>query len=339
MKPKQSNLTPPEMGKLWAMYVGNTLGVCTLSFFYQHVEDKDIKKVLEQAIALSKEFIQETKQVFTQENFPVPVGFTKDDVNLEAPRLFQDEFYLYYLQYMGKAGLSVYSVAIPLVTRKDIRTFFMNALQKTADLMSNVNDLLRSKGKLTNPPSMPIPEQVDFVDHQTFLHGFLGKERPLHGLEVAHLNGCINNDITSKALIIGLSQGAKNEKVRKYLERGENLNQKHIELMSKKLNGSHVPAPSLLDHLVTTSTTPTFSNKLIMYHKIDMFSMKIREYANGASLNGRSDVGMLFAKQQLDVALYVEDGANLMINNGWMEQLPLVVDRKNLSTNEWGGKG
>ncbi|WP_244873064.1 DUF3231 family protein [Paenibacillus albilobatus] len=63
---------------------------------------------------------------------------------------------------------------------------------------------------------------------------------------------------------------------------------------------------------------------------IDMFSMKVREYANGASLSGRKDVGALFAKCQLDVSLYVEDGANIMIDRGWMEQPPEAVDRDNL---------
>jgi hypothetical protein len=328
----KSNLTPPEMGKLWATYVGNTMGICTLSYYLKHVDDEDIKNALELALSLSEEFIQDIKQIFIQENFPIPIGFTDEDVNLEAPRLFHDEFYLHYLQYLTKAGMSIYSVAIPLVTRKDISNFFMKALSKTAKLTSDVNDVLISKGKLMNAPQMPIPKQVDFVDNQSFLNDFFGNDRPLHGLEVAHLYGCINNDLTSKALILGFSQGAKHEKVKKYLERGKNINQKHIEIISKKLNSSNIPSPSLLDHLVTTSTTPTFSEKLMVFHKIDMFSMKIREYANGASLNGRKDIGVLFAKCQLDVSLYVEDGANILIDHGWMEQPPLVVDRDNLST-------
>jgi hypothetical protein len=35
------------------------------------------------------------------------------------------------------------------------------------------------------------------------------------------------------------------------------------------------------------------SDKLMIYHKVDMFSMKIREYANGASFNGRKDIGAM----------------------------------------------
>ncbi|MFD2656413.1 DUF3231 family protein [Gracilibacillus thailandensis] len=334
METDKSQLTAAEMGKLWAVYNGNTMGKCVLSYYLKHVGDVDIKKVLEQALNLSHSLNQDIKQIFNQANFPIPVGFTDDDVNLGAPRLFYDEFYLHYLKYLGKAGMSIYSAAIPLVTRKDVRKFFLNALSETAQLMAAVDDVLIVKGELMNSPTIPVPEKVDFIKKQHFLNGFLGDVRPLHGLEIAHLYGNINNDITSKALIIGFSQGARNEKVRTYLERGKNINQKHIEMFSSKLHKDNVPAPSLIDHLVTTSITPAFSDKLMVYHKIDMFSMKIREYANGASLNGRRDIGTLYGRCLMDVSLYVEDGANIMIDNGWMEQPPEAVDREDLSSKE-----
>ncbi|MGV3489185.1 MAG: DUF3231 family protein [Tuberibacillus sp.] len=326
-----NHLTPTEMGKLWASYVGNTMGEVVLKYYLKHTDDKEVHKILEFALDLSETFVKDIKAIFKKDQFPIPEGFTEKDVNSDAPRLFHDEFYLYYLQYLGKGGMSIYSVAIPLVTREDVRDFFIRCLQGTTKLMSDVNQVMNKKGLLMNPPPMPAPKKIDHVTRQDFLSGYFGDVRPLTGLEVAHLYGNINNDVTSKALIIGFSQVAQRETIRKYLIRGKNINQKHIEKMTDKLQKSNVPAPSLLDHLVTTSTTPTFSDKLIMFHKIDMFSMKMREYANGASLTGRHDIGALYAKCFLDVSLYVEDGANIMIDYGWMEQPPLVVDRNDLS--------
>jgi len=332
---KHSHLTAAEMGKLWASYVGNTMGKCVLNYYLKHVDDPDIKHVLEFALKLDEAILQNIKVLFEQGDFPIPIGFTDEDVNLDAPRLFQDEFYLHYLQYLGKAGLSIYSVAIPLVTKKSVRDFFMNAMYDTGKLLADVNEVLNSKGHLENPPLIPNPEGIDIVDNQNYLKGFFGHERPLHGLEIAHLFGNINNDVTSKALIIGFAQGAQNKKVRKYLERGKNINDKHIEMLSKKLSEDGLPSPNLLDHLVTTSTNPPFSDKLMVFHKIDMFSMKIREYANGASLNGRKDIGALYARCLLDVSLYVEDGANIMIEHKWMEQPPETPNRNQLIN---GGK-
>lgn len=327
---RSDNLTSAEMGKLWAAYSGNSLGKCVLSYYLKHVDDKDIKDILVYALSLAESFMEDIRQIFIKDNFPVPVGFGSKDVNLNAPRLFYDEFYLHYLQYLGKAGMSIYSVAIPLVTRKDVRDFFELSLNHTVKLMNDVNDLLKIKGSLFNPPPAPPPAEVDFVDHQSFLNGFFGDIRSLHGLEVAHLYGNLNNDITSKALIVGFCQVAKQKEVIKYLERGNKINFNHIKMMSEKLIRDNLPAPSLIDYLVTSSTESPFSDKLMVFHKIDMFSMKMREYANGASLNGRRDIGALYAKCFMDVSFYVEDGANIMIKHKWMEQPPLTVDRKQL---------
>lgn len=329
MNRKKSNekLSSAEMGKLWATYVGNTMGQCVLSYYLNHVDNQDIKNILIQAKRLAYDFNEDIKLIFQNANFPLPVGFTEDDVDVNAPRLFYDDFYLYYLHYLGKAGMSIYNAAISLVSRDDIVQFFNKTLNDTINLMINVHNIMKSKGIVVSAPPMPAPDGVDFVNRQSFLHGYIGEVRPLHGLEVAHLYGNLSNDITSKALIIGFQQTAQHAKVKKYLERGEKINHKHITLISNKLINDHLPAPSIIDHLVTSSTTPVFSDKLMTFHKIDMFSMKIREYANGASLNGRKDVGAMYAKLLLDVSLYVEDGANIMIDHGWMEQPPLVIDR------------
>lgn len=328
---KDIQLTSAEMGKLWTTYIGNTMGKCVIRYYLKHVEDTDIKMVLEYALGLCNSFNQTIESIFVQSNFPIPIGMTDDDVNLDAPRLFYDDFYLFYLQYVGKAGVSIYSAAISIVTRKDIRDFYVNCLNNTVKLITLVNDALQSRGLLKNSPITSPPGKVDFVQKQDFLNGFFGELRPLHGLEVAHLFDSLNNDITSKAIILGFSQVARSEKVKKFLLRGRDINQKHIEIMSHKLINGNLPAPSILDHLVSTSTTPPFSDKLMVYHKLDMFSMKIREYANGASLNGRRDLGAMYAKCLLDVSLYIEDGANITIENGWMEEPPKVVNRDKLS--------
>jgi hypothetical protein len=325
-------LTSAELGKLWATYMGNTMGQKVILFFLQHVEDPSIKKVLDDAYLLSEEFIQTIKEIFMQENYPIPIGFTEEDVNLDAPRLFLDEYYLHYLRYAGKAGVSIYSAAIPIMTRMDIREFFTHCLTSTMKLLSEVTNVLLEKGYLVKPPPIPTPEKVDFVKKQNYLNGFFGNIRPLHGLEIAHLYDVIENNTASKALLIGFSQGAKHEKVREFLIRGKELTHKHIELCSQQLIKDNLPAPMILDHLVTASTFPPFSDKLMVFHKIDMFSMKIRSYANALSLNGRRDLGLMYGKFLLDIGLYVEDGAQIMIDQGWMEQPPEAVDRDFLTS-------
>ncbi|MHA7746570.1 MULTISPECIES: DUF3231 family protein [Paenibacillus] len=64
--------------------------------------------------------------------------------------------------------------------------------------------------------------------------------------------------------------------------------QKHIELLTEKLSQDGLPSPTLKDHLVTSSAISPFSDKFMVFHKVDMFNVKIREYANGLSLKRKN---------------------------------------------------
>lgn len=222
-------LTSAEMGKLWATYMGNSMSKCILKYYLQHVEDSDIKTLLENALKLSVEFLNTAEGIFKKESFPIPKGFSEEeDLNVGAPRLFQDEYYVHYLKYVAKAGMSIYNVAVPLVYRKDIEEFFIYCMDSTMALMKQIKDILMNKGLTTKPPIIPVPDKVEFV-HQDFLNGFFGDVRPLHALEIAHLYDNIENNVTSKALIMAFSQVVKSEKIRDLFISGKNFTHKHIE--------------------------------------------------------------------------------------------------------------
>jgi hypothetical protein len=319
-------LTSAEMGKLWATYMGNSMAKCILSYYLQHVEDENIKNLLENALKLTEEFLKTIKEIFEKENFPIPKGFTEEDVNLNAPRLFEDEYYVHYLKYAAKAGMSIYNVAIPLVYRKDVKEFFRYCMNSTMDLMDQIKEILMNKGLIIKPPLIPIPEKVDFVN-KDFLNGFLGHVRPLHALEIAHFYDNIENNVTSKALIMAFAQVAKDENIRQLFERGRDMTATNIENYIQKLHDENLPSPTFLDDLVTTTLFSPFSDKLMLFHKMDMFSMKIRAFGNSVAVNGRHDVGLLYTKSLMKIGAFVEDAAKIMIEKGWMEQPPSAAKR------------
>ncbi|KAA0549853.1 DUF3231 family protein [Bacillus sp. BGMRC 2118] len=320
-------LTAAEMGKLWATYTGNSMAKCILSYFLHHVDDSEIKILVENAYSLCETFMKKTEEIFTKDNFPIPKGFNvEEDVNLNAPRLFEDEFYVHYLKYTAKAGMSIYSVGYPLVYREDIRDFFRYCMESTMDLMDQIKTLLMHKGFIIKPPVIPVPDRVKFV-HQEFLNGFFGHVRPLHALEITHFYDNIENNVTSKALILAFSQVVKDEKIRKLFEKGKEMTQHNLERYFQKLHDESLPSPSLLDHLITNSTFSPFSDKIMLFHKVDMFSMKIRAFGNSVAVNGRHDVGLAYAASLAKISVFVEEAARLMIENGWMEQPPYAAER------------
>lgn len=327
-------LTSAEQGKLWATYIGNTMSLCVLVHMLNHVEDREIKMVLERAFHLSKQFVLSIKEIFVQENYPIPIGFTMEDVNLGAPRLFEDEFYLQYLRYVAKAGISIYGIAIPLVSRPDVRSFFTECIDLTVKLINQVNEILFKKGLILKPAYIPYPNGVDFIEKHSYLNGFFGDIRPLQALEITHLYDNIENNATSKAVLIAFSQVAKSNQSRAFFRRGIEIATKHYGIFSNLLQEEGLTAPPIIDPLVTTSTSAPFSDRLMLFHKLDMYAVRIRSYGNAMSMSPRHDVAGKYARFIVEVGNYVEDGANILIDHGWLEQPPQAANRNSLTSNK-----
>ncbi|MFJ5716894.1 DUF3231 family protein [Neobacillus sp. NPDC093127] len=320
-------LTSVEMGKLWATYFGNSMTSQILSYFLQHCEDEYIRTLLENGLAISKDFMQRIEGFFIKENFPIPRGFSKEDVNLGAPRLYEDEFYVHYLKYAAKAGLSIYAIAVPLIMREDIKEFFIYCNQCTTILLGQINKVLVEKKLIAKPPMIPTPNGNDFIRKQSYLNGFVGDIRPLHALEITHLYDNIENNTTSKALLLGFYQTVKDEKIKALFKRGLDMTDKVVKQYMEKLHIESLPSPSYIDHLVTTSAYPPFSDKIMLFHKVDMFAMKIRSFGNSLAVNGRRDIAMLYGRTLINIGLFVDDGANILMEKGWMESPPKAFDR------------
>lgn len=324
MKSKKSNdttLTSSEIGKLWATYMGNSMSEKVLLYFLQHVEEPEIRKVVEFSLHLCQDFLKQIETIYRAVNHPIPEGFTKDDVNLEAPRLFKDEFYVHYLRNAIRAGTSVYSIAVPLVRRKDIRDFFIYTVDECMKLVSWLNDLLVKLGARI-PPEIPIPEGIDFVEKKSYFRGFIGDVRSLHALEIAHLYDNLVTSSVGHATLYAFSQVAHSEKVRQYFKRGVELTTKAFETYSHYMTECHLKSPSLLDDLVIPITISPFSDKLMVFHEVDHFSIRIRDFGNSVSVNGRHDLAASYFKVFMGVGLYVQEGGNILVENGWMERIP-----------------
>lgn len=65
----------------------------------------------------------------------------------------------------------------------------------------------------------------------------------------------------------------------------------------------------------------------MLYHKMDMFMMKIRAFGNSVAVNGRRDIAQIYTKSLMKIYLFVEDATKIMIEKGWREQPPQAVKR------------
>jgi hypothetical protein len=69
----------------------------------------------------------------------------------------------------------------------------------------------------------------------------------------------------------------------------------------------------------------------MMYRAMFLINTAVGFYGTGMSVSMRKDLALQYQRTITETQVYAEDGANIMINNGWMEQPPQVDDRKELA--------
>lgn len=325
-------LTAAEIGSLWAQYMNDSLAICTIRYFIEKTEDTQIMPVLQSALKLAQSHVQQIATFFRQDGFPVPIGFTDGDVTLTAPRLFSDPFHLFYIKNMAKPGMLAYSLSLSLASRADIRSFLLSCIKTSADLDEMATQVMLSKGLYVRPPYITASENPEYIQGTDFLgRVWGGSPRRLSSMEITHLFLNAQSNAIGKALITGFSQVAKSIEIRQLFQRGAEIADKHIELFSTTLKESDIPGPMKLDTDITANTLSPFSDKLMLFHILTLQSMSFGYYAAAISASLRLDISVDYIRLAAELEKFGYDGLKLFISNGWAEEPPMTIDRKELA--------
>lgn len=326
-------LTSAEMATLWSTYVNDSMSKCVLRYFVNKAEDLEIRAILEYALSLSTKHTQMIEEILGHENIPIPQGFTEDDVNINAPRLYTDVFYINYLKLFSRLGLSYYGFQLHMVTRSDIRDLIEECLASSTALSKKADNLMLEKGIYARPPYIPAPETAEFVQKRSFLNGFFGDKRAINAMEITNLFANIVTNSLGKATLLGFYQVAKTKEVKDYFLRGVDISEKHVEVLSSKLRSEDLPAPTSYESEVMSSITSPFSEKLMMYHAAVLSQASQMSYGLALGTTMRRDLGLDIARLMTEVSKYAEDGAEIMIDHEWLEKPPGSVERRVLTSN------
>ncbi len=324
-------LTSAELASLWTQYMNDSMSVCVISYYLKTVQDKDIREVLEFALELSQSHIGKIRGFFNQEKYPIPKGFTKEDVSLNAPPLFSDTFMIIYLHVMTLHGLTGYAGSLGSSISEDQIQYFVQCNHETTELYSKILHVMKNKGIVSRPPFINAPNNIDFLEKQSYLTGWFGKRRPLNAIEISGLTFNMQKTVVKVVLEIGFSQVAHSKDVREYFQRGAKLCEKQFDISSSILSEDHLPSPKTWYSEVSNTTVPPFSDKLMMFHIVTLVSAAMGFYGAGLAVAQRRDLAMKYTRLITEIGLYAEDGANILIKNGWMEQPPMAEDRDKLA--------
>ena len=310
--------------------MGDTMIVSVLKFFLSKVNDGEIRTILQQTIDLSNVHIQQLTSIFNQEQLTPPKGFSDKDVNMNAPRLFTDSFYLNYLSFMARVGMHNYTLILNQISRSDIRAFFSKRITEYIDLFNDSTDLRLSTGIAVKAPRVEVPTKIQFVKEQSFITDWFGEKRPLLTIEITHIFAIIFSNLVGRAITTGFGQVSKNKKVSNYFFEGKNIATKFIYELTGLLTDEGVPIPSSSDSFVTSSIDPPFSERLMINHLAVLSSAAISDFGMALSNTMRSDLVAKYIKYTSEIMKYSKKGANIMISNGWLEQSPQAIKHENL---------
>jgi hypothetical protein len=89
-------LTATEISNIWAGYLKITMELRLYEYFFATADDPEVKKIVEKLLNFSQKNMQDLKEIFTKEKITIPLGFTSEDVRLDAGKVFSDTlFYIF----------------------------------------------------------------------------------------------------------------------------------------------------------------------------------------------------------------------------------------------------
>jgi hypothetical protein len=334
MSENHIKLTSAEIGSIWTSYMNDSMSKCVLGYFLMHVEDEEIRSIVQFSYDLSSTHIEKLTTIFQEEQIPTPTGFTYDnDVNMNAPRMYTDIFMLTYINHMAKVGLLGYSGFISMSAREDIRSYYIEGLTETSQLFDRSSKVLLSKGLFVRAPYIAYPTETDYVDTKKYISGLnpFTTKRPLNTIEVSHLFMNIQTNLMGSKLAISFAQATSREKIRKWMLRGGEISKKHIQVFTQILIENDTQAPIPSDVCIIDSTTPPFSDKLTMFHMALLSAAGTGNYATAAVASQRSDLILNYERLSLEIAQYTKDGADIVIDHAWLEQPPGTKNKEQLT--------
>lgn len=328
-----TKITSPELANLWMQYMNDSLARCIFRHFLYHIEDKSIQQVVQYALEIAESHLVKIEQFLKKEGYPKPIGFTDHDVTVEAPRLFTDTYMIVYLQIMAIHGMTRYAGAIGTIVSEEQRKYFRHVMVETMELYDKATTVLLNKGIISRAPAFNNHQKVEFITKQSFLTGWFGRRRPISAVEVSGTYLNLQKTMAKIVLELAFGQVAQSKKVQKFMERGRQLCNKHFEILSLMLKEDNLNTPRTFEAEVTDSTIPPFSDKLMLFHIATLLSSAVGYYGEAMALIQRRDLGVSYSTMIADIAVLAEDGMNLLIDNGWMEQPPLATDHEGLARN------
>src|SRR5699024_6119921 len=179
--------------------------------------------------------VEELHTMIQAEGAAVPIGFTQEDVNLDAPRLYENGFDIMFSRVLKKISLSMYALHITTSYREDIVKLYMDIIDISKTYYNCFTQYLLEEGLLPRPNYISMPKSVGYITDKNYLKGtnIFDNKRALNTVEFSYLYQTIEVNVTGMQLMTSFAQCAKHQEVQKYFTKGKELSKEIMHETSK----------------------------------------------------------------------------------------------------------
>ncbi len=300
-----------------------------LEYFIEKSDDQQARNITGGLWQELNFFVLQMEEIFIDQKMVKPVGFTKEDVNLEAPKLYDNGFDIMFVRVLKEVSMGMYTINMNMAYNDKIMQIYEGLTSVTQKIYKLSTLYLLEKGILTLPPKVTMPKTNEFIKSKSYLNGFnpFNEKRALNDIELGFLHHGIETNNIGLQLITGFAQCAENKDVKKYFVKGMELCKKQIKAFEDILLESNVQFSATSGSTVTNSTVAPFSDKLMMHcvYLLNGFGLVGNSFGTFFSL--RNDISMKTTLLAKDVYFYGQEGAEIKIKHGWFEEPPQMEDR------------
>ncbi|MCM3544504.1 DUF3231 family protein [Priestia megaterium] len=322
-------ISSSELGTLWLTYQEKTMILRVLEYFIEKSDDQQAKNIMGGLWQQLSYYVTKIKKIFQEQGIVIPIGFNQEDVNLEAPKLYDNGFDIMFVRILKEISMGMYTLNMNMAYQDEVMEIYEGLTSVTQKVYKLSTLYLLEKGILTLPPKVTMPTSTEFIENKSYLSGLnvFNEKRALNDIELGYLHHGIETNNIGMQLITGFAQCAQNKEVKQYFIKGKDLAKKQIKIFGDILLESDIQFSATSGSTVTPSTIAPFSQKLMMFCIYLLNGFGIVGSSFGSIFSLRKDLSMKTALIAKDIYFYADEGVKIMINNGWLEEPPQTENR------------
>jgi hypothetical protein len=317
-------ISSAELGTLWLTYQEKTMILRILEYIMEKSNDQQAKNIMGGLWQELDYFVKKIEAIYENEGVAIPIGFSKEDVNLDAPKLFDNGFDMMFLRILKEISMGMYALNMIMSYRDDVMSVYEGLSTTTHKIYKLTTHYLIDNGMLAIPPVFTKPKTNEFIESKKYLGGLnpFTSNRALNYNEIGTIHHGIETNKIGMQLITAFAQVSDDKDVKQYFIKGKELAKKQIKIFEEILLENDIQFSANAGGTVTDSTIAPFSQKMMLFCIYLLNGYGLVGGSFGTVFSMRNDLSIKTALIAKDIYFYAYEGIKIMIKHDWMEEPP-----------------